>query len=232
MSEEVLRSLSHFASYRFSQSFWGLEREERGQALRAIREAMKGGVGHTYAYQVFPARASLDFLLWSALPLEGGTATAEFFGDYSKRLSPFRHWIEPVQFLWGYTGKSTYSRARSAQEIDPFSESRPTYLVVYPFIKTKEWYLMGRDARQGMMNEHIRLGKGYSEIKQLLLYSFGLQDHEFVVVYEMEELPLFSDLVHELRATEARRYTELDTPLITGVRRSWEDWIGLWGGQA
>lgn len=67
------------------------------------------------------------------------------------------------------------------------------------------------------MNEHIRLGKGYPQIKQLLLYSFGLQDQEFVVVCEMEDLPLFSDLVHELRSTEARRHTERDTPLITAI---------------
>ncbi len=30
------------------------------------------------------------------------------------------------------------------------------------------------------MNEHIRNGKQYREVTQLLLYSFGLQDQEFV----------------------------------------------------
>ena len=50
---------------------------------------------------------------------------------------------------------------------------------------------MSREARQGMMNEHIRIGKQYEDINQLLLYSFGLQDQEFVVVYETENLPLF-----------------------------------------
>jgi chlorite dismutase len=49
-----------------------------------------------------------------------------------------------------------------------------------------------------MMNEYIRIGKQYAEIGQLLLYSFGLQDQEFVVVYEMDNLTLFSQLVHEL----------------------------------
>jgi hypothetical protein len=39
-----------------------------------------------------------------------------------------------------------------------------------------------------MMNEHIRIGKQYREITQLLLYSFGLQDQEFVVVYETDDL--------------------------------------------
>ena len=74
---------------------------------------------------------------------------------------------------------------------------------------------MSRDARQGMMNEHIRIGHQYPEIKQLLLYSFGLQDQEFVVVYETDDLPQFSDLVNELRGAEGRRYTERDTPAYT-----------------
>ena len=59
--------------------------------------------------------------------------------------------------------------------------------------------------------------KQYREISQLLLYSFGLQDQEFVVAYEMEDLPLFSDLVYELRDTDARKYTLGDTPLHAGV---------------
>ena len=36
-------------------------------------------------------------------------------------------------------------------------EDRQTYLIVYPFSKTTEWYLMSKDARQGMMNEHMRI---------------------------------------------------------------------------
>jgi chlorite dismutase len=76
------------------------------------------------------------------------------------------------------------------------------------------------------MNEHIKLGKQYPEIKQLLLYSFGLQDQEFVVAYETEDLAKFSDLVRELRGTEARRHTLLDTPIITGVHRTPEEFVG------
>jgi chlorite dismutase len=52
--------------------------------------------------------------------------------------------------------------------------------------------MMNQEARQGMMNEHIRIGKQYESIKQLLLYSFGLQDQEFVVVYEADDLAVSS----------------------------------------
>jgi chlorite dismutase len=123
------------------------------------------------------------------------------------------------------TRPSEYSRAaKSAQEIDPFASERQPYLVMYPFTKTAEWYLLGRETRQGMMNEHIRIGKQYRDIKQLLLYSFGLQDQEFVVVYETDDMSLFSKLVYDLRDTQARRYTRSDTPLHTGVRIGVDEW--------
>ncbi len=112
--------------------------------------------------------------------------------------------------------------------MDPFEGDRQRYLILYPFVKTADWYLLSRDARQGMMNEHIRLGKQYPQIKQLLLYSFGLQDQEFVVVYETMELPLFSKLVQELRATDARPFTERDTPLYTGILQPQEDPLKIW----
>ena len=80
-----------------------------------------------------------------------------------------------------------------------------------------------------MMNEHIRIGKQFREITQLLLYSFGLQDQEFVVVYETDDLTLFSRLVYDLRDTEARRYTRSDTPLHTGVWISPDDWARTLG---
>jgi chlorite dismutase len=78
------------------------------------------------------------------------------------------------------------------------------------------------------MNEHIRIGKSYEEISQLLLYSFGLQNQEFVVVYETDDLARFSDLVNELRDTEARRFTLRDTPLHTAIYRPAEETLKLW----
>ncbi|MER3467284.1 MAG: chlorite dismutase, partial [Thermoflexus sp.] len=121
------------------------------------------------------------------------------------------------------TRPSPYAAGRSPQEIDPFAPERDLYLIVYPFVKTTDWYLLSKDARQGMMNEHIRVGRQYPAIRQWLLYAFGLQDQEFVVVYETADLALFSDLVQTLRGTEARRYTLRDTPIYTALRRPSEE---------
>ncbi|MGH7443847.1 MAG: chlorite dismutase family protein, partial [Longimicrobiales bacterium] len=129
--------------------------------------------------------------------------------------------------LWGYSRPSQYSAARrSAQALDP-EAPRHTYLVIYPFTKTTEWYLTPRDERQAMMSDHIRIGKQYTDVAQMLLYSYGLQDQEFVVVYEMDCLERFSELVAELRASPGRAYTLRDTPLVACVWHSADEVMGL-----
>lgn len=228
MSTESKRSLNHFALYRFKDSYWQLPEEARDKFHRTWLSSLRGTAEKVELYQVFPMQSRVDFVAWSALPLQDQDTTAAFFKKAARALNPHRRFIEPINTLWGYTSRSTYSHARSAQEIDPFSNSRKKYLVIYPFVKTKEWYLLGKDARQGMMNEHIRLGKGYSQISQLLLYSFGVQNQEFVVVYETDDLPLFSDLVRDLRETDGRLYTERDTPLHSAIYSPDDEFFELW----
>jgi chlorite dismutase len=65
----------------------------------------------------------------------------------------------------------------------------------------------------------MRVGHAYPQVRQLLAYSFGLDDQEFIVAYETDELIAFQDLVRDLRATESRRSTVRDTPIITGIHR-------------
>lgn len=62
------------------------------------------------------------------------------------------------------------------------------------------------------MNRHIHFGHQYSEIKQLLLYSLGLQGQKIVVGYEMAGLARFSALVNESRSTDVRCYAGRDRP--------------------
>jgi chlorite dismutase len=179
-------------------------------------------------YQVYPAQAEADILVWSALEAGQAEETGRFFTQFAAATNPHRHLLQPKSTLWGYTQPSQYTKTRSNQEIDPFNSPRAPFLIIYPFVKTISWYLMSREVRQGMMNEHIHIGKQYPEIKQLLLYSFGLQDQEFIVVYETADLGQFSNLVYELRSSEVRRYTERDTPLYTATYHPAEDTLNLW----
>ena len=174
--------------------------------------------------------AEADVLFWLTSKIDDKeTAPARFFKRLAQCLNPFRSILTIRRVFWGYTRPSIYAKGKSTQEIDPFAEHRKKYLIVYPFSKTAEWYLLSRETRQGMMNEHIRVGRQHPEILQLLLYSFGLQDQEFIVSYETDNLFEFSELVNELRSTQARVYTLLDTPIITAIYHPPEETLDLFG---
>jgi len=228
MPEQTPRTLNHFSLYSFTDAYWSLPGEEKSSFHTDWFASLRAAARSVDIFQNTDSKA--DLLIWCALEADDREAcnTSTFFEKLARATTPYRRLIRPVDSLWGFTRPSQYTKTRSAQEIDPFAETRMRYLVIYPFAKTAEWYLMSRESRQGMMNEHIRIGKQYEDIKQLLLYSFGLQDQEFVVVYETEDLPRFSDLVNELRDTEARRYTLQDTPVYTAIYHPAEETLALW----
>lgn len=230
MSDDRPATLNHFGVYRFTPGFWGLPSDRRSAVYAELISATRAVTAAAHGYQLTPIEADADIMLWSVCEAPDPAVPTRFFTDLARALSPFRTFIEPRDSLWGFTRPSRYSKARSAQEVNPLRPERSPYLIMYPFTKTAEWYLLDADTRQGMMNDHIRIGKQYTEITQLLLYSVGLQDQEFVVVYETDDLAMFSELVGELRETEARRFTKRDTPVHTGLLCPPDAVESVWAG--
>ena len=217
------RIITHYALFKFNWHFWNLSSEKKIEVLNGFCTASAAAAKQVWFYQVYPTQVNFDLLVWSNDDAEENNAITNFMDRVGKATNPYRAYIEPAESFWGVTKPSIYSKAKkSAQELDPFEQDRMPYFVIYPFSKTTEWYLKSREERQEMMNGHIRIGKQYTEITQLLLYSFGMQDQEFVVAYETQNLPMFSDLVYELRSTEARLFTLRDTPIITGLFKTKE----------
>jgi chlorite dismutase len=129
----------------------------------------------------------------------------------------------------GLIQASQYVKKPTPQEQSLFSGERSRYLIVYPFTKATDWYLLGREARQGIMNEHMRIGHDFQEVRQLLANSFGLDDMDFLVAYETDDLAKFSELVRALRETDSRRSTVRDTPILVGVHRTIAEITALLG---
>ena len=94
---------------------------------------------------------------------------------------------------------------------------RGKYVFVYPFVKTREWYALPADERWRIMQEHIRVGREYPQVDNHTTYSFGLDDQEFVVAFDTDDVGAFLDLVQQLRTTEASAYTKRDTPSFTCI---------------
>lgn len=220
------RSFNHFALFKLTPRFWEGSDSAQAALARELPARLSDVADCVHTYSVFPTRTEADLLIWTACRAEETEVAARYFTRFASALAPFRRYLSPADSLWGFTRRSQYAGGRSAQEIDPFVPERKPYLVIYPFAKTADWYMLARDSRQGMMNEHIRLGREYEDITQLLLYSTGLQDHEFVVSYETDDLARFSELVTALRSTDARRYTLRDTPIYTAVHQPLDALLG------
>jgi len=124
--------------------------------------------------------------------------------------------------LLGMTRPSQYNPTHPPKEADWNLPHR--YLVVYPFTKTTDWHLMPYDERRAIMKAHVDVGRKHSEkISQRLLYSYGIDDHEFIVSYQMDDLQAFQTLVMDMRETESRRHTKNDLPIFTCIHMPLEE---------
>jgi peroxiredoxin len=97
------------------------------------------------------------------------------------------------------------------------------YLSVYPFVRTPEWYLLAPDDRAQLLREHGEAARKYPDVQANTTSAFGLGDYEWILAFEADTPDRLVELIRHLRATEARRYTKLETPFITGLRKSLDE---------
>ena len=93
--------------------------------------------------------------------------------------------------------------------------TRP-HVVVYPMTKKRSWYVLPHEERARIMAAHFAVGHRYPTIRIHTGYSFGIDDQEFVVAFECDDVRDFLALVADLRETESSSYTERETPIFVG----------------
>lgn len=181
----------------------------------------------TFTYSMVGLKAGVDMLLWSLAP------SLEALEEKSARVlrSGMGAWFCARHSFLGIIRPSQYVKRPTQQEQSLFSGERSPYLVVYPFTKSADWYLLPQEKRQQVMNEHMKVGHRYHQVRQLLANSFGVDDMDFLVAYETDDLASFGELVRELRGTESRRSTVRDTPILAGIHRRPDEITRLLGAE-
>ena len=215
-----------FTFFQVDPTWRRLPDDERDEARCELRAAIEAFTDiDTFPYSTVGMKSDAELLLWNWA--DSPDRIQDFIGQV--RAAGLGRYLDVTHSMLGRVRKSRYVRRPSSQEQAIDVEDHERYLIVYPFTKTIDWYLMSEQARQGMMNEHIKVGKQFPSVRQVLAYSTGLDDQEFIVVYETNELVDFQDLVIALRDTEARRYTDRDTPIFTCVYRPLDECLKLLG---
>jgi chlorite dismutase len=217
----VQRQFVNFSFYKLDPAFRRLGDHEKIQArsefLNVFQHQKQAGL-ICLTYSTAGLRADADFLLWRI------SQSTDSFQQHTRLMNKTRlgAYLSTPHSLLAMTKRSMY-----VDKLDPFhtAESRThiipgkrKYLFVYPFVKTRDWYLMPLEERQKIMDVHIRVGNKYPGVKLNTTYSFGLDDQDFVVAFETEEPKDFLDLVMELRETQSSKYTQRDTPIFTCVQ--------------
>jgi chlorite dismutase len=216
----VQRQFVSFAFYKLDPAFRRLpEAEKRAgrEEFAALLNDRKPGL-MCLSYSTVGLKSDCDFLLWR-IGLNSDDFQTQCGAMNKTRLGGFLSM--PYAFL------SMTKRSMYIDKLDPFHtpESRThiipgkrKYLFVYPFVKTRDWYLLPLEKRQEIMDVHIKVGNEFPSVKLNTTYSFGLDDQEFVVAFETESPADFLDLVMKLRETQSSKYTLRDTPIFTCVQ--------------
>jgi chlorite dismutase len=212
------RQIVRFAFYKLDPQ-WQLQsaeiREQGKQQLKAIFEAQNER-SLMRSFGLYGLRSDCDFMLWQA------TYDIEDPRTLSSQIrrSVIGPYLSEVRSFLSMTKRSVYVGKNARGAHDPRLVITPEdrkFLFVYPFVKTRPWYALPLEDRKRMMNEHIRVGLKYPGVSLNTTYSFGMDDQEFVVAFETDNLADFLDLVQDLRETEASQYTLRDTPMFTCV---------------
>ncbi|PRY54674.1 chlorite dismutase [Knoellia remsis] len=97
-------------------------------------------------------------------------------------------------------------------------EEARDYVCVYPFVRSYEWYLLEDGERRDMLREHGQMARDYPDVRANTIASFGLNDYEWILAFEADELHRIVDLMRELRASRARLHVREEVPFFTGPR--------------
>ena len=166
------------------------------------------------SYSTLGLRDDADFLFWFA-----SQSIDEIQDVISKLyLTVFGKYITPSRVYLSSTRPSTYARKGTLSSFVVGDEPKK-FVVVYPFTKTREWYLLPQEQRQQMMDQHINVSEKYPQVTLNTTYSFGIHDEDFMLAFECDNLRDFQNLIMDLRQTKVSAYVAVDTPMIVGTKK-------------
>ncbi len=164
------------------------------------------------SYDVSAMRADADVMVW----LHGAKPEALQAAVRDIRRSGL---FAGTAIVWSAMG--VHREAEFAKNHTPaFSRGvePSTWLCVYPFVRSYEWYLLPEDERGKMLRDHGMLGRDFPQVISNTVSSFALGDWEWILGLEAPELVDLVDLMRHLRATDARNHVREEIPFYTGRR--------------
>jgi chlorite dismutase len=199
----------------FKRSADVLRSGDAAQEFDALIETLAdGGVVLRGSYDVSAMRSDADIMVW----LHGAKPEDLQSAVRSIRRSKLFAGTEIVWSAMGVHREAEFAKSHVpayARGVEP-----STWLCVYPFVRSYEWYILPAEERGAMLREHGLLGREFPQVISNTVSSFALGDWEWILGLEAPELVDLVDLMRHLRDSEARNHVREEIPFYTGRRIS------------
>ncbi|WP_159943825.1 MULTISPECIES: hydrogen peroxide-dependent heme synthase [unclassified Nocardiopsis] len=193
----------------------GIDRAAAADELATLFDkAAEQGVVTRGGYDVQGFRADADIMFWwvGQTPEQVQDLYTAFRRTQVGRAST------PVWSVVGLHRPAEFNRGHVPAFLA--GEEPRGHLCVYPFVRSYEWYLLPDEERRAMLAEHGRMAAPYPDVRANTVSSFGLNDYEWLLAFEADELHRIVDLMRHLRGARARLHTREEVPFYTGRRKS------------
>jgi chlorite dismutase len=203
--DESKRIFFNFSFFKIDPKWRWMADLAKEESAKEVEQVIRNSKVKCRSYSTLGLRDDSEFLLWFA------AESVEEIQSVISRIytTVFGKYIIASHVYLSATRPSIYAKVGRTSSFVEGNEAKK-YTIVYPFVKTREWYLLPLDERKKMMDEHIVLNT---------TYSFGIHDEDFMLAFETDDLHAFQDLIMELRETQVSRYIERDTPMIVSVKK-------------
>lgn len=179
----------------------------------SLIDALAGsGVTTRGLYDVHGMPADADVLVW----LHGSSPSDLQEAERRFQREAFGGTVDLVWSAFGVHRQAEFSREHAPAFLRGIAPK--TWLTVYPFVRSYEWYVLPEDERREMLADHGLKGRDYPQVSSNTVAAFALGDYEWLLALEADELVDLTDLMRHLRATEARRHVRVEIPFYTGHR--------------
>lgn len=210
MSEAVYALYPCFTS---DAGFGELDLDDAAQEVENLVKRWDGAVTVRGLYSTAGFRADTDLMVWLVGP--SPDAVQDALVGFRRTEAGRR-----LRLTWSFMGVVKAAEF-TADHAPAFVRGEPPkrYACVYPFVRTPEWYLLPPEERAALLREHGEMGREFPEVLANTTSAFGINDWEWILAFEADELDQIVDCIRRLREAQARRFTKEEVPFVTGIRK-------------
>jgi hydrogen peroxide-dependent heme synthase len=178
-----------------------------------LDQAADKGIVTRGCYDTQGFRADADYMFWWIAPTSD--ELQELYVRFRRTRLGRRS--EPVWSVMALHRPAEFNKSHIPAFLA--DEEPRGYLSVYPFVRSYQWYLLDPAERRRLLAQHGMMAREYPDVRANTVACFSLNDYEWILAFEADELHRIVDLMRHLRGAEARMHTRVEIPFYTGRRK-------------